>query len=1411
MSAVVAWLSSDPGMTVGMDGDVPRLRATPDELRTLFESTIRGLRPANRHHEFERLCVQHARRRFDPTLVVSGGPVSAGGDVGMDGYSSWVALDDAANSVAFWFVPSGWMTTVVACTTTISEKLSRKLRSDVGKIIAGDLPCGRILFYSAESLSEGQWKKACDKIEIPGVELYYRRPESFATTMCQPQPSSSNRAVELVIIDGMKLADDLGRSVFAALAVDCLRLPRALLPMQRDLSQIHAVVRSRACTAMGGLFRNDVADLSLLEFTSELDTVLGQALSREGLAEQFDELRALVEDVGYGWPKLLPVDIRDPEHYAAQRQTDSAIRGAWSDAAHAFDDQFGDLATFVSTGRKPARQPDWARECSNVIASLLGACAVAESALRGAAETSGLSSRRIALAHARRRLYAVEDAARVVERRLKVEASGVLLIEGGWGTGKSYHAARAAVARIDCGAPTMFVDGSNWPVSDGPWLTELAKSIDSGISGEEFLDAWRLHADVTGQQAVIIVDAVNEASSAHWEFRLNELAGRVSPYPEITLIATRRNDHESGPVVAAQPHQWGFYHHNGVDPAHAWEVLRRYFALPPVIAPWTLPDYRKPLVLRMFARVCLNESDQSATPMAVGELFDAWIRVLSTDFAHQRDRSAPQPYDHGELRAVLAHLDDNLGHGVTREAIRRDAASLSSPEINRAIDFLCYEGVLTESQGRLRYGLQRIEEFRQAQRLLDAGHRWTPTTARTRYRQKKWINPDEITIAIAEIAPTHLGHDALSVNTRTWRAGMPEAFILSLQNRSPSTVGESTIKTTRRLLQRRVWTIAIWVVAFQNSVIPGHPIGAGFIDREVASMTRADRAQHWAQPLQAIMALGAEEDDSEMAELLLWIDSQARRKALSPGHLDELARMLMWCLTLPPGNASASVARTLTAVLLARPQAAVDILSLAYAQHDLDIYCGVWNALYGAIARAGSTSASIELANAAREHFHNHHGSTQGLPTHLRLHTAVYRALKVADKAHGQHSPRPALHEFLFQHAAPFKVRWIHRARLRVRAIPTAAGEGMFRTYQGDLAHAYMCFNALQGSGLDVSLRRAVQVMGEVAARYGVCGFGRQLIRQRSKLLQSKILDQAKQIWLAELALTNPYADEFYGERGGYVPHASGSGRWILPSDSLDELCDTTVSLDAPLCVEPIDRTDAASIPVELKVLKGYDSDLGIPCIESTNFCFAESDGTQWWVLAGDFEIEHRRDLPLSLGRLLGESPQMGPDLLLGRGARHRFLIRIRTWLVHTDADIPDVFPLSSDDFAAAEWGSLAEVLTCAAPGNDPAVVPTSYVYQNPPPQKDHFICLVPTAQFRAALDLEWTGRDVTCVDKHGNVLKGVATPGSYQLPYIVASDGLRQRAGALGYRLVWELTVIDHHDAPDADSKRRCHLNPDE
>ncbi|PPJ19421.1 hypothetical protein C5E45_34425 [Nocardia nova] len=112
-----------------------------------------------------------------------------------DGFSRWTALDEDGASFAATFQPPGATTTVVACTTTLPDRLPDKLKSDVTQILSDSRPCGRILHYTVESLSETQWSRD----DIPAIIEQCRDPQMMEFTRI-PRPYTSEHAHQLLAL-----------------------------------------------------------------------------------------------------------------------------------------------------------------------------------------------------------------------------------------------------------------------------------------------------------------------------------------------------------------------------------------------------------------------------------------------------------------------------------------------------------------------------------------------------------------------------------------------------------------------------------------------------------------------------------------------------------------------------------------------------------------------------------------------------------------------------------------------------------------------------------------------------------------------------------------------------------------------------------------------------------------------------------------------------------------------------------------------------------------------------------------------------------------------------------------------------------------------------------------------------------
>ncbi|MCE0447149.1 hypothetical protein LT493_30385 [Streptomyces tricolor] len=103
---------------------------------------------AQRHHEFERLCLEVARRRLVSNLLPATGPVSSGGDQGRDGESFWTALAHPAVPPASEFAARASPQRVVLACTIQRADVPAKVRKDLAAITGQGAPVDRVLCFT---------------------------------------------------------------------------------------------------------------------------------------------------------------------------------------------------------------------------------------------------------------------------------------------------------------------------------------------------------------------------------------------------------------------------------------------------------------------------------------------------------------------------------------------------------------------------------------------------------------------------------------------------------------------------------------------------------------------------------------------------------------------------------------------------------------------------------------------------------------------------------------------------------------------------------------------------------------------------------------------------------------------------------------------------------------------------------------------------------------------------------------------------------------------------------------------------------------------------------------------------------------------------------------------------------------
>lgn len=956
-------------------------------------------------------------------------------------------------------------------------------------------------------------------------------------------------------------------------------------------------------------------------------------------------------------------------------------------------------------------------------------------------------------------------------RRGRCEHSGVLVVEGEWGTGKSFHLAQFSLDRIDAGRPTIFVAGSALLPAYTPNIVEAtAQHLSGNRSGSELLAALRLHAEVKQSRSVLVIDALNEFDRQLVGACIENVSAAVADTPEVSVVvSTRRDDaaevrHDDGGP--------GTYRHLGVDPAVAWTLLRRYFDLPPILVPWPAGDYSKPLMLRMLARVHRNDPRATVTPLAVPELMSRWLDVLAKEFATTSQKSV---HDQGELKRLLKEFG-TLGDRSTRDQLKEATRASYTPErVDFAVNFLLDEGVFREQAGELAWSMQRVGEFYRARLVLQSA-------SRSR-RQTLDRAPNASTRSLMiEMAPYEIGRELLP-----WRrAGTTDvvAFLRSIQHRDPAAVLPATRRILRRLIRRPAFAEFIWFAAVLNSVTARHPLGAAHVHNSLSRMSARERRRSWLRPLFEMLNDRKGDDRSSMAEALVWIEQRAAARQLDDHHANELALMIIWWCLLPNGRAASAAARCLTSLLQHYPQCAPAVLAAARRSGDVDVRVGALAALLAALQR-GSASQSDLITIA------EHEVEARRLPLHHDLMCVMYDLRVFLGDT--QAAPRPFIPfaEFIRTHAA----RPPSRPPVLGRFLRGTDGVEDVAQYAEWFVPALHAPRRLRDPE-----SRAGSLLWPQVLRVGPAAvFGGKSSRDLPVQVM-KARNQTHQAFLAEMYARCRIAEQIEYRGFQRVEPSPGSGveptRHDGPGDYPIDASPTIVAgfLDDSVAARPQWFVPPIVQRLATDPRARIESATDLRCIDVNGQVWLPADGNYRLALPAP---ESRLPLKQILQAWNGDLDPEPLDLPAGR--RLHLYIRLRSVILPAGHTMPvgvsplDLMKVEEEEISDADKLSFGAAIRSAAAPVDGPLRPTAVEYKSERRHWDAFLSArLPSPTLRAALGATWTGRGIDCADTSGVVISDPGlNDGTGPQCVLIRQDAVATLAQA-GCTLSWLLDVTD-------------------
>jgi hypothetical protein len=610
-----------------------------------------------------------------------------------------------------------------------------------------------------------------------------------------------------------------------------------------------------------------------------------------------------------------------------------------------------------------------------------------------------------------RQHYALDNfltAVRTVEDFLddsSAELAGrpAMLLTGDAGSGKTHLLCDVARLRISAGLPTIVVLGQQ--LGRGDVWAQIVQRLGFQCTRDEFLGALEAAAEAADGRALILLDAINEASEIDWSTTLPAMLAVVSNNPRIGIAVSCRTTYRRQLVREdLVPARLSSVEHEGFG-GRLFEALPafcRHYDIETLNTPPLHPEFENPLFLKLFCQGLRNRGLKRPPKGHHG--LQRIFSFLLDSVNEKLQRPDELDFAEGELivqRAVNAIADEMLVNNAF-VLFRAKVEALLNEILPRAgysqslLRKLIGEGVLADDlhwpdRGDepihvIRFGYERMADYQFARRLLDCHLQGdSPDNvfadsgpfARIFHAHKAVRRRRGLLSALIVLVPERTGKELSEwMPALQTTPGFVEAFLESLPWREGEHVTQHAIGFIETLLAEGDPRTAAHSTADEvlerillMAPQPDHPLNARWLHARLLALPIAERDLVWSTFLHRSWQAQQQHRPSVIGRLIEWAWPENLDDEPSAGLDDQVgslaATVLIWCLTSSNRYVRDRATKALVCVLRAR----LNIVPALLADFDgVDdpyvlerLYCAIFGAVLASndLKQIGTTAFAV--------------------------------------------------------------------------------------------------------------------------------------------------------------------------------------------------------------------------------------------------------------------------------------------------------------------------------------------------------------------------------------------------------------------------------------------------------------------
>ncbi|SFJ52788.1 hypothetical protein SAMN05216275_109279 [Streptosporangium canum] len=434
--------------------------------------------------------------------------------------------------------------------------------------------------------------------------------------------------------------------------------------------------------------------------------------------------------------------------------------------------------------------------------------------------------------------------------------AAAILVTGTGGAGKTHLLCDLAKTRAANALPTIIALGEQF--EHGPIEADLGRIIGFQNPASQLLTTFDAACQAIGEIGLIVIDGLNEPADRQlWNRYLSSFLNDVAKYRHIRLVLSCRTEFLADTLSDILQARLPVFQHTGFEevPRDAIRQFLDWYGIERPSFPMMDPEFTNPLFLKLLCTALITSGKRRFPRTGIGTswIYDSFLDAMDIRL------SAGERCDYDRTSALVRRAVEQITaamHAQGRRLLRADVDRITSALLpdrkwsQSLLNGLLKEAVLAnlsiDGTEYIRFGYERLGDIALAKLITAEG--LDGAKAEVSRLAERWFTNAGVMQALAAILPEVFGVelvDILQISTAEYHPYAHTDFLFSLGWRKLEAVNDRTAEIVVELQRNPGFTDDANTAMLQVATVPGHPLNAEWLHRQLAELSLPERDTTW--------------------------------------------------------------------------------------------------------------------------------------------------------------------------------------------------------------------------------------------------------------------------------------------------------------------------------------------------------------------------------------------------------------------------------------------------------------------------------------------------------------------------------------------------------------------------------------